>query len=143
VRSLEVDAQILELLPEPVDVVQLLEAVAGVVVVDGADDGQPGEGLGQVERAALVLEHLGAQRLARRVAQQALGEVHQAAVVRVGLVELHHGEFGVVARAEALVAEVAVDLEHLLEAADHQALEVQLRARCAGTAPCPARCGGW
>ena len=84
------------------------------------------EGLGQVELAALVHEGFGAQRLARGVADQALGEVHQRAVVRVRLVELHHGEFGVVARAEAFVAEVAVDLEHLLQAAHHQALEVEL-----------------
>src|SRR5690606_40413165 len=38
-----------------------------------------------------------------------------------------NGEFGVVARGHTLVAEVAVDLEDLLEAADDQALEVQLR----------------
>jgi hypothetical protein len=30
------------------------------------------------------------------------------------------------ARRDALVAEVAVDLEHALQAADHQALQVQL-----------------
>jgi hypothetical protein len=61
------------------------------------------------------------------VAEQAFGEVHQRVVVRIRLVELHHREFGVVARREAFVAEVAVDLEDLLEAADDQALEVQLR----------------
>ena len=85
------------------------------------------EGLGEVEHAALIFEDLGAQRLARGVAEQAFGEVHQALVVLVGLVELHHREFGVVARADAFVAEVAVDLEHLFEAADDQTLEVQLR----------------
>ncbi len=43
------------------------------------------------------------------------------------MVELEHGELGVVPRGHALVAEVAVDFEDLLEAPDHQALEVQLR----------------
>ena len=61
------------------------------------------------------------------VAQHPLDEVHQVAVVPVGLVELHHGELGIVPGGEALVPEVAVDLEHLLQAAHHQALEVELR----------------
>ena len=48
-------------------------------------------------------------------------------VVGVGLVELQHGELGVVLGADAFVAEVAVDLIDAVEAADHQPLEVQLR----------------
>ena len=63
----------------------------------------------------------------RGVADQRLGEVHQVAVIAIGLVELHHGELGVVPGRQAFVAEIAVDLEHLLEAADHQTLEIQLR----------------
>ena len=47
-------------------------------------------------------------------------------VVGVGLVELEHGELGVVAGRQPLVAEHPGDLEDLLEAADHQPLEVQL-----------------
>ena len=66
------------------------------------------------------------QHALRDVAQQRLGEVHQVAVVRVRLVELEHRELGVVPRRDAFVAEVAVDLEHLLEAADDQPLQVQL-----------------
>ena len=48
-------------------------------------------------------------------------------VVRVGLVELQHGELGIVLRAYAFVAEVAVDLVDPVEAADDEALEVKLR----------------
>ena len=47
-------------------------------------------------------------------------------VVGVGLVELEHGELGVVAGRQALVAEDPADLEDLLEAAHHQPLQVQL-----------------
>ena len=47
-------------------------------------------------------------------------------MVPVRGVELHHREFGVVPNADAFVAEAAVDLEHPLEAADDQALQVQL-----------------
>ena len=98
-----------------------------LLALDRLGDGQTVEGLGQVKLAALVLEHFLAQRFARGVADQAFGEVHQRVVVRVRLVELHHREFGVVARREAFVAEVAVNFKHFLEAADDQALQVQLR----------------
>ena len=54
------------------------------------------------------------------------GELHQVVVVGVGLVELEHGELGVVPGADAFVAEVAVDLVDAVEAADDQALEVEL-----------------
>ena len=47
-------------------------------------------------------------------------------VVRVRLVELEHRELGRVRAVGALVAEVAVHLEHALEAADDGALEEQL-----------------
>jgi hypothetical protein len=60
------------------------------------------------------------------VAQHGLGEVHQVVVRPVGRIELHHRELGVVADADPLVAEVAVDLEHTLEAAHQQPLQVEL-----------------
>ena len=52
--------------------------------------------------------------------------VHQVVVVGVGLVELEHGELGIVLGADAFVAEVAIDLVDAVHAADHQALEVEL-----------------
>ena len=70
---------------------------------------------------------VGAEHLRGDVADHVLGEVHDLVVGRVGLVQLEHGELGVVPRGHALVAEVAVDLVDALEAADGQALEVQLR----------------
>ena len=63
----------------------------------------------------------------RDVADHVLGQVHDLVVRGVGLVQLEHGELGVVPGADAFVAEVAVDLVDALEAADDQALEVQLR----------------
>ena len=62
----------------------------------------------------------------RDLREQLLGQVHQVVVVGVGLVELEHGELGVVLRRDAFVAEVAVDLVDAVEAADHQALQVEL-----------------
>ena len=47
-------------------------------------------------------------------------------VIAVRLIGLEHGEFGVVLAREAFVAEVAADLEHLVDAADEQALEIKL-----------------
>src|SRR3546814_17103528 len=47
-------------------------------------------------------------------------------VVAVRLVELEHRELGVVAGGEALVPEHPPDLEHPLEAADREVLQVEL-----------------
>ena len=47
-------------------------------------------------------------------------------VVAVRLVRLEDREFGVVFEVDALVAEDAADLEHLLHAGDAQPLQVQL-----------------
>jgi hypothetical protein len=48
------------------------------------------------------------------------------------LVQLERGELGVVPRGHALVAEHAADLINALQAADRQALKVQLCAAAAG-----------
>ena len=63
----------------------------------------------------------------RRLRQQFGREIHQAAIIGVGLVELQHRELGIVMRGEALVAEVAIDLVDALQPAHHQPLQVQLR----------------
>ena len=81
---------------------------------------------GEVEVATAVGELGRAAHLVARCDDQLLGEGHDVAVVGVGLVELEHRELGVVAGRDALVAEHPADLEHPLEAADHQPLEVQL-----------------
>ncbi len=47
-------------------------------------------------------------------------------VVAVGLVELEHGELGVVFGADTFVAEIAVDFVDAVEAADYEALEEEL-----------------
>ena len=60
------------------------------------------------------------------VDDEALGELHHVVVVGERLVRLEHRELGVVAGVDALVAEHATDLEHALEPADDEALEVQL-----------------
>ena len=56
-----------------------------------------------------------------------LGQVHHRVVVAVGLIDLEHREFGVVALADAFVAVHATELEHALDAADHQSLQVQFQ----------------
>jgi hypothetical protein len=61
-------------------------------------------------------------------------------VGEIGGVELGHRELGIVARRDPFVAEVAVDLEHLLEAAHDQPLEIGSGAM-RGRDPCRARCG--
>ena len=69
----------------------------------------------------------GTQHLSGQLAQHILSQVHQVIKICVGLVELEHGELGIMASGQTLVAEVAVDLIDPLEAANDQSLEVQLR----------------
>ena len=57
---------------------------------------------------------------------EALGQVHAVVDVAEGPVGLEGGELGAVAGVDALVAEVAGDLEDPLVAPDHQALQVEL-----------------
>src|SRR5690606_2976839 len=58
--------------------------------------------------------------------QHLLDQVHHVAVVGERLVQLEHGELGVVRAVDPLVPEVLADLVHPLESADDQALQVQL-----------------
>ena len=85
------------------------------------------EWLAEIEGQALILERGLAEHVDRAFAQHRFDEIHGIAVVRIGLIELEHRELGVVARAQPLVAEVAVDFVHALEATDDEALQVQLR----------------
>ena len=59
-------------------------------------------------------------------ADHLLGHVHQVVVVRVRLVELAGRELRVVRQVDALVAELAADLVHAVDAADDEHLEVEL-----------------
>ena len=88
---------------------------------------EPVERLAEVDRRPLVFDARRAQDALRHVPDQRLGQVHQVVIVAVGLVELEHRELGVVPRRDALVAEIAVDLEDLFQAADDQFLQIQLR----------------
>ena len=83
----------------------------------------------QVDRRAAIVDLRVAPGAASATcATICFGQVHHRGVIDIGLVELERGEFRVVARRQALVAEAAVDLEHLVgEPADHQPLQMQFR----------------
>ena len=66
------------------------------------------------------------ERGPRRGDDERLGELHHLVVVAERLVRLERRELGVVRGVDAFVAPDAPDLEHPLEAADHQPLQVQL-----------------
>ncbi len=63
-----------------------------------------------------------------KVPEHVLGEVDEIMIVRIGHVKFHHGELRIVADINALIPEVAVELEHPLEAADDEALQIELRS---------------
>ena len=82
----------------------------------------------QVElRAVGVGHHVEPADRDRRLLHEIAGQLGHRVVVAVRLVRLQHRELRRVRRVDALIAEVAVDLEDPLDAADHRALEKQLR----------------
>ena len=108
---------------------RVLIARPGVVVharirLDGLLHGHARPLLAQADDLALIGHVGGRKHLHGDEAVQLLDKVHHAEVVRVGLIHLHGGELGVVARVHALVAEDAPDLVHALQAAHDQPLEV-------------------
>ncbi len=104
----------------------LVEVDAGVAL-DGVDHGQPLKGLAEVDLGALVADGRLAADDLRQPAEHLLGKIHHPMVVGIGLIELHQRELGVMAGIQSLIAEDAADLEDLLQAADDQALEVELK----------------
>jgi hypothetical protein len=126
----------------PASVASSAASTSGIEGQDRLHHRHARERLAEVVSLALVLDHAAAQHRERQFAQHLFGEIDQVAVVGIGRVELEHGELGVVARRQALVAEIAVDLEHALEAADHQALQVQLRRDAQEQVHVERCCGG-
>jgi hypothetical protein len=113
-----------------------VEEVAAGVLRDGARVADPRERRREVQQLLAAPDARAARRLPalgdgsvrggqRR--QQLLHRRHPVGGAAVGQVGLAHRELGIVPRGEPLVAEVAPDLEHALEAAHQQPLEVQLR----------------
>src|SRR5437773_1328670 len=81
----------------------------------------------EVDRVLAPPQREPAEQRLRQIGEELFGELHEILIVRIGLIELEHGEFWVVLRGHAFIPEVAVDLVHALEAADDQPLEVELR----------------
>ena len=54
-----------------------------------------------------------------------LCEVHHALVVGIRLIELEHGELGIPAPAQTLIAEVAVDFVDAIESAHDQSFQIK------------------
>ena len=96
------------------------------VLLDQVDHRAPRPRRREVERQAFPLDLRRAEGGQRGGRGQLLGERHHVGVVGEGLVQLEHRELGVVPRRQALVAEHTGDLEHPVEAADDEPLQVQL-----------------
>ena len=113
------------------DAAQLVERHAQVephagVLLDEVDEGGPGPRRREVDLAPLVGDDRRTRDLGGEVGDELLGQLHHVAVVGIGLVQLEHRELGVVPGRQSLVAEHPGQLEHPLEPADDEALEVQL-----------------
>ena len=65
--------------------------------------------------------------IAGGILDERLGEIRDRMIIAICLIGLEHREFRGMRGIRALIAEIAVDLEHVVEAADHRPLEEQLR----------------
>ena len=104
---------------------KLFKVDAGVLL-DGFRHGQALEGFGEVHLHSLVGELRGPICRQRGISEDGLGAVHHAVVVGVCLIEFDGGEFRVVLRVHAFVAEDTADLIDPLHAADDESLQRQL-----------------
>ena len=95
-------------------------------VLDSVGHGHAAPARREVHIVAQPLELIRAENLLGRAGEDALEDVHHAVEVGIGLIELTGRELRIVLGVHALVAEDAADLIHALNAADDQALEVQL-----------------
>ena len=88
---------------------------------------KPPPGRLQVDLVTAELDLRRPEHLERDVLDELLDPLHRVPVVGVRLVPLEHRELRLVLVGDPLVAEVLADLVDLLEPADDQPLEVELR----------------
>lgn len=78
--------------------------------------------IGMLGSLWVVLDLVRTEQVHDEAREEALGDLDQVVVVRVGHVELAHGELRVVCEVDAFVAEVAADLVHSVDASNNQHL---------------------
>ena len=79
-----------------------------------------------MEGIATVSDFCRTQNGLREFPHQLFREIHRVTEVGVGPVKLKHGELGVMASGQALIAEVAIDLKDFLEPPHGKPLEIKL-----------------
>ena len=92
------------------------------VLFDSLHHGHPGPAGRQVDLLPHPFQLIGSQIFLGKGGIHALGDVHHGVEVRIGLIQLHGGELGIVLGVHALVAEDAADLVHPVHAADNEPL---------------------
>ena len=96
--------------------------INAAVLLDRVYHGDAGKGLGQIHLNAVISNLGGAQHSLGHMAIHPLGQVHHTVIIGICLVQLHQGEFRVMASIHAFVTEHAPDLIHTLQAAYNQPL---------------------
>ena len=96
------------------------------MLLNGIQKRHPGPRWCKVDRLPLVHDLCRACHGLGHGGEQLFREGHDVRVVCVGLIDLQHGEFGVVGAVDPFVAEIPAELVHPLQPAHDQALEIQL-----------------
>ena len=101
--------------------------VDACIFLYGIHHGDAFKGSGEIHLRTPVDYSRRSQDLLCDIAQHALCQIHHSVVIGVCLVQLHHGELGIVPCVYPLVAEHSSDLKHPVKAAHYESLEVQLK----------------
>mmetsp|Transcript_6962 Transcript_6962/g.23963 ORF Transcript_6962/g.23963 Transcript_6962/m.23963 type:complete len:492 (+) Transcript_6962:1135-2610(+) len=103
------------------------------VLLEAVEHGNSLEGRGKVDlhrvlvvAVGMVLHLVRPGHLEHHLGDHLLGHRHQVIVIRVGLVELHRGELGVVSHVNAFVTELPANLVHAVHSSNDEHLQVQL-----------------
>ena len=96
--------------------------INAAVLLDRVYHSDAGKRLGQIHLNAVISNLGGAQHSLGHMAIHPLGQVHHTVIIGICLVQLHQGEFRVMASIYTFVTEHTPDFIHTLQAAYNQPL---------------------
>ena len=92
------------------------------IFLDGLSEREPPPGRLEIDDLIARGNFQRSQDLSRDRRKQLLRQGHEILVSRIGLIELKHGEFRIMAHRDPLVAKIAIELKDSLYASDQETL---------------------
>ena len=105
---------------------QLLKGDTRAITHNRISHTQTGKRLRKIDFQALIYNGCCTQYFHGDLSKHGFSEVHQIMIIRVRLIELHHGEFRIVPRGESFVTKITVNFEYFFKSTHNQTLQIQL-----------------